>query len=253
MLAAYIAALVIGGVFIFMSILFGGKDAEVEADVGADLDADASFEIDHDLDLDADADADLDLDADADADADLDAGHDSPLKNLATDGALWLPFLSFKFWTFLLAGFGLTGTVLTLMDAGFALTLLLALAVGLTAGTAIAWALRRLKRGDVNSTVRMADYVGQTAQVLIPPRGAEPGKILLELRGQQVHLIARTDEDFPFEKGDAVFIFRCNDDGIADVVHPARVMWRDGRRGARREEQQQERSEAPHHEVQRRG
>lgn len=234
MLAAYITCMVVGGAFIFISILFGGKDVDAEADLGAD--AAPSFDIDHDLDVDGDADldADADVDVDLEAEAAIDAsgGDFLAISQERTDGKLWLPFSSFKFWTFLMAGVGLTGTVLTLMNAGLWLTLGLALLVGLVAGTAIAWVLHRLKRQHVDSTVRLRDYIGQTGRVLIPPSPGEPGKILVELRGQKLRLLARSDEDFLFARGDEVFIYRCDDEGMAEVVHPARVLWRDGTRGA---------------------
>ena len=261
MLIAYVVSLIVGGAFVMMSILFGGEDADADADMDLDADADADFEIDHDLDLDADMDADFDadvdgdfevdhdLDLDADADADIDAALDADTggdydKSIGTDGTLWLPFLSFKFWTFLLAGFGLTGTVLTLLSTPFWLTLGASVGVGLLVGLVVGYALHRLKKQVIDSTVRFDDYVGKTGYIMIPPKEGEHGKIHVDIRGQKISVIALTDDDYPFERGDEVFIFRCNDDGIAEVVHPARVLWRDGRGASKRRQKQKKDVEA---------
>lgn len=238
MLAIYIACLIIGGVFVGMSILFGGKDADLDKDFDMDADADADFEIDHDfdldadLDLDADADFDLDADADVDVDADVDADADADADGDGdgglSSGGLWLPFLSFKFWTFLLAGFGLTGTLLTLLSTPEPLTGALAGVVGFVVGFAVAYALHRLKRQEVDSRIRITEYTGKIGRVLVPMSAARMGKIRIDIRGQDVDIIARTDEEHAFARGDEVFIYRF-DDGVAEVVHPARVLWRDGR------------------------
>ena len=103
MLPIYLGSLVVGGLRVAVSLIFGGDDADADADADFDLDADT------DVDLDLDADADVDLDLDADADVDLDVDHDSSIADLVQHGvegthdAMWLPFLSLRFWTFSLA------------------------------------------------------------------------------------------------------------------------------------------------------
>ena len=46
----------------------------------------------------ADADHDMDADMDVDVDADFDADHDADLASVDAADALWLPFLSIRFW-----------------------------------------------------------------------------------------------------------------------------------------------------------
>ena len=66
------------------------------------------------FDIDADAEVDMDADVDVDVDADLDVDHDADVApSVDTADALWLPFLSLRFWLFFVAFFGLVGTMLT--------------------------------------------------------------------------------------------------------------------------------------------
>jgi hypothetical protein len=146
LLYVYVASLVVGGILLLASLFLGGGHSDA-------LDTDADLDADTDLDIDADADVDVDADVDADADAD---GH------LDADGVgeVWIPFFSMRFWVFFLAFFGLTGTLLQLLEmSGGTMTLIISLAVGLTTGLGAAYTMRWLKKTEVG-TLSIEDYRG---------------------------------------------------------------------------------------------
>ena len=146
----YYVTLAIGGTLVLVSLLLGG---------------------DHDHDVDADV--DLDVDVDADADADFDHGGFDALD-------AWLPFMSLRFWTFCLAFFGLTGTLLTTLELGGSqLTVgLLAGGMGYVAGVGASAAIRKLRNEVVDSSLRADDYVGESATVMVPIARGKRGKVL---------------------------------------------------------------------------
>lgn len=200
MLPIYLGAMVFGGMLVAVSLIFGGDD---------DLDVDADADVD--LDLDADVDVDVDVDADADVDHDLVHGLDG------VQEAMWLPFLSLRFWTFALASFGLTGTLLHLLVGLAAIVLPVALLTGLVVGTTSAWVFRRLKRDTVTAEVGLKQYIGAEARVLLPIRPGSLGKICIETLAGRVELLARTGDDRPIERGERVLVAHI-DEGTADVT-----------------------------------
>lgn len=167
----YLGALIFGGVLLGSSILLGGHD-------------------DADLDLDGDVDLDVEMDVDADADADMD-------KDLPIGGSSFLWWLrSMRFWTFFLSAFGLTGMLLKGLGlAGEIPTLLAALSVGGTSGFMAAWVIRKLSDDDAGRAAGSSDYIGKSAQVLVPVRDQGVGKIRVRVRGQTVDLLATSDEE----------------------------------------------------------
>ena len=162
----YLGALIFGGVLLGSSLLLGGHD---------------------DADLDVDGDADLDGGLD---DAELD-------KDFGSDGAdffLW-PLKSLRFWTFFLTAFGFVGLLLR----GFGLaneiaTLIAALAVGGFSGFGAATVIRKLANDETGLAASSSDYIGKSARVLVPVRPHSVGKIRVRVKGQQVDLLAVTDE-----------------------------------------------------------
>jgi membrane protein implicated in regulation of membrane protease activity len=187
----------IGGVFVALSI-FGGGDLLGDAD--ADFDAD----------FDADADADFDADADADGDLQVDTDIDL-LRNPRRRRRIpfWLSILtSFKFWTFGGCFFGLTGLLIGFLEPGLApgLVLGVAIAVGSLCGGVLTSVLRGLKQRQVNSLVRNEDFAGLLGTVELPFDTSSKGKVLLEVGGSTLHLVAQTDEKIAFQIGDPVLV-----------------------------------------------
>ncbi len=194
----YLISLIVGGFFVLLSI-FGGGDS-------ADTDFDA------DVDVDADFDHDFDHDADAGTVATFDAGQGLGLVDLFSIRALFL-FAAF---------FGLTGTLLTWMGSGELLTALLAVLTGLAVGLGGNYVIKRFAYETVSSTVGADDFRGKTAQVLLPFKGSEKGKILLVAKGDRMQIVARALDDESleaFERGEEVVVVRM-EGSIAEVVKP---------------------------------
>ena len=168
LLPFYVGSLVLGGGLLGASMLLGGSD--------------------HDADHDADLGADHDADADADHDHDHAHGPHGP--DLA--GALWLPVLSLRFWTFFLAFFGLTGTLLDVLDlAPAGVTLGVALGLGLLCGYTTAALIRSLRAQQVDSSIDPErDYVGRSGEVLQDVLPGDPGLVRLHVKGVHVDLEA---------------------------------------------------------------
>jgi membrane protein implicated in regulation of membrane protease activity len=203
MLMLYLAALGLGGTFLLASLFMGGHDADADADADMEMDADA------DVHAEVDAQADADGDADGHGDADDHAG--------AIDGVMaWLPVTSLRFWTFFLAFFGLTGTVLTLFGLGFGPVVIAAIAgvIGYGSGWAVVASIRHLSRTESNSAVSERDYVGATGRVMVPVAKDKVGKVRIEIKGRTVEMLARTEDDIEFASQQPVIIYAVADDHV---------------------------------------
>lgn len=198
----YLICLIVGGFFTLLSI-FSGGDTEADADADFDVDADA------DLDIDADADVDLDADADLDAETAAEVGA----------GPGFLDLLSFRALLLFATFFGLTGTLFSLTDTGEPMTALYATLMGVIAGLGGNYVIKRFAYAHVSSAVGMSDLHGHTGRVLLPFGAGEKGKIVLEVKGKRLQLIARSEEDRPFNRNDQVVVVRM-DGNVAEVVKP---------------------------------
>jgi membrane protein implicated in regulation of membrane protease activity len=104
-------------------------------------------------------------------------------------------FLSLRFWTFGLAGFGLVGTALHFLSLTGALaTGVLAVLVGGFSGALSTYTFRALKNAQTQSGSEADAAVGQVGRVLLGIEAGKRGKIRVEIRGQVVDLLASTDE-----------------------------------------------------------
>ena len=234
MLPVYIGSLALGGVLIIASVVMGGKDADADHDhdFDADADADADFDVDADADADFDVDADADFDVDADADADFDADHSSGL-DIDTDAeALWLPFLSMRFWTFGFASFGLSGTLLTLLSVNAVISAVFAAFMGISMGWLVAWVFRKLKKSSVGGQTSTASLRGSEASVLLSIGPEKTGKIRLLMEDRHVDLIAQTRDEALIERNEKVLIVSV-DDGIAQVTKVRGLAPQDARKRQR--------------------
>lgn len=200
MQSVYWFCFAVGGVFVALSMvggdeLFGDGDADFDADLDVDLDFDA------DVDFDAGFEAELDGDADIDADAsDLQVDTDIELTRSARQSArrrrripgLLSILTSFKFWTFGGCFFGLTGLLIGWLEPGIPAVVLFAVALtmGVICGGALVATLRGLKNRHVDSLVRSEDFAGLVGTVELPFDASSKGKVLLEVGGSTLHLVA---------------------------------------------------------------
>jgi membrane protein implicated in regulation of membrane protease activity len=190
MILLYTICAVIGGGFVLLSSFFGG-DAEADHD----LDQDADSEIDHDADVDHDAHSEMEMHG----------------------GSVWLPFFSFKFWTFSLAFFGLTGLLLRLLtDIGTPLELVFSIPTGTIIGSGVTYALRSLRKNQISSSIGHAEFIGQDVEVLLPVSKEQAGKIRVELKERKIELLATTDEQKPLQAGEKAVIVAL-DEGLAKI------------------------------------
>lgn len=201
MIGLYIGALAFGGILIGVSILLGGGDGDFDKDF--DMSADADFDVDADVDADIGGggfDKDFDLSGSSDA----------------ATAAMWLPFLSMRFWTFGAAGFGLVGSVLHPF-APWLITLAAACFTGAVAGLGAAWFFRQLKVNTVTGSVGLKQFVGREARVLLAVAPGGLGKIVIDDAQGQLELTARTQDVAAIRRGARVLITEVTD-GTANVT-----------------------------------
>ena len=214
MLTLYLTCLIGGGVFVALSVISG-------------VDKDADFGGDHDLDSEV---GDLDvepvvIEADASGDvsdlghgnvADLGHGIEGTTKPRAKRP--FLPFLSFRFWTFGAAFFGLTGTVLTTLALSVEpLVLGLSSAVGLSVGTLSAWVIRALRKPVGQRRMRAGDLTGSAGELLLSLKPAGVSKVRVQGAGGVHELIAVAAEGQAIPKGARVIVLGIDDEGRARV------------------------------------
>jgi len=152
-----------------------------------------------DFDMDVDVDPDLDLDADVDGGADLSGSAMSLL------GAL----LSFRSLVFFAAFFGLTGLLLTWLDASTLLAIVLAIGIGLFAAVINVKLMDYLKRTSVSSQLKNTEIAGNMARVVVPITADSRGRVSVDINGQRLSLTAKPyseRHDEQYEVGDAVVV-----------------------------------------------
>ncbi len=116
---------------------------------------------------------------------------------------------STSFWSFALAGFGLSGLLLQLFQGSTSslFTLPLALLLGAGLGWAAAAALRFLARRDANTVVQANDFIGREAVVTLPITATQRGFVELSVRGSLLRRAARSASR-PLARGERVVILR---------------------------------------------
>lgn len=136
-------------------------------------------------------------------------------------GELALAFLKPRNFIFGAAGFGLTGTALTLVGAGPAFTPLAAASVGVgffLASHAIFTLLRRTETAA--DLANDAQLMGERARVTLPLEPGHPGRVACVIGGRELYLTARLAPDAErIPAGREVVIVRVTN-GVAEVATP---------------------------------
>lgn len=195
MLGVYLFATVVGGGLLLLSLLGGGDghgDVDAQADVDAHVDAGG-----------------------ADHDAGVDADHPGVTQ-------LVLGFFRPRNFVFGTAAFGLTGSVLTLVGAHPAFTLLAAagLGVGFFFLSHGVFALLRRSEAAI-APVSDTQLLGERARVTLDLQPGQPGRIACLLGGREVHLVARLgpQAEAAVPAGATVIVTQVVD-GTAEVLPP---------------------------------
>jgi membrane protein implicated in regulation of membrane protease activity len=175
MVSLYVFAALVGWPFVLFFLFFGG-----------DVDTDFEF--------------DADLDVDVDPGVGVDGG--GPFDAIVS-------FLSFRSIVFFLAFFGLTGLVLTWLDANRVLTALLAVAMGAFAVWLNRTLMSYLRANSSDSQILDNEIEGSLASVVLPIGPERKGRVAVDVGGQRLYFVAspyrpRPGEDY--HKGDEVVV-----------------------------------------------
>jgi len=139
---------------------------------------------------------------------------------------VWIPIFSLRFYTYLFAGFGATGLLITLLTTtNAAVAMWLAIAVGLVAGFSVSIVVRMLRISEATSGAKEADILGTEAEVLVAIKGKTPGRIRCVAKGETIDFLAICDDPDPIEIGSSVIVVAI-EDGRA-LVMPRAVLFTD--------------------------
>ena len=78
--------------------------------------------------------------------------------------------------------------------------------MGGVSGWTAASVVRRLMRDETGRAASSKDYIGKTAKVLVPVKPQSVGKIRVRVGGQQVDLLAVTDDEAITSKDEVIVI-----------------------------------------------
>lgn len=137
-------------------------------------------------------------------------------------GELVLAFLKPRNFIFGAAGFGITGTLLTLLGAGPLLTPLAAAGMG-AAFFVVSHVVFTLLRRTETATDLVSDtqLMGERARVTLPLEPGHPGRVACQLAGREVYLTARQAPGASgrIPVGAEVVVIRVTN-GVAEVATP---------------------------------
>lgn len=194
MLPFYLGSLILGGVLILASIVLGGGDDDFDKDLG----------LDKDFDLNVDGAGDIDANADMDA------------ATGELDGEVWLLFLSMRFWTFALACFGMSGTIMDFLGTSPIVSAPISAIAGIVLGWGIAYVFHRLKKDTVSSNTSSKSLLNQEGIATLPISKETKGKIRLSLGTEVMDLVAITNDPMPIERGEKIMVVSV-ENGIAVI------------------------------------
>ncbi len=103
----------------------------------------------------------------------------------------WKKWLSMRSAAYFMAGFGGTGLLLTLLDAAPALTLGLALVMGVAAGAFVIALFGWLQQSEGGFATASDSYIGALGEVRVPIGETAPGSVAIEHGGRTLTMRAR--------------------------------------------------------------
>jgi hypothetical protein len=151
---------------------------------------------------------DIDFDLDADGDASL--GETAVSRQRSFN-----PFVSFKFYTFFLAFFGLTGFLFEWANLWSSSIGIFVLATGMGAfsGLSIAYLMHWGQSGP-SGGIKMRDYLGAHAEVKVGISKDQFGKVKLTIDGKTIEMLAASADGNNYEIGDECFVIGIEDNTL---------------------------------------
>ncbi len=128
-----------------------------------------------------------------------------------------LPLASMRFWLFFADTFGLTGVLLSLLGLAPPVVFALASLVGTSLGYVGFSLFLHLQHETITGDTSLRALCGHEARVLVPIRGDQVGKIVVERMSGRVELLARFDAQGDLIRGEEVVIVSVRD-GVAEVA-----------------------------------
>jgi membrane protein implicated in regulation of membrane protease activity len=120
-----------------------------------------------------------------------------------------------------MAGFGVTGIILSALSAGTAATFITALVVGVLAALAYASLLNLVRQTGASSEVNDRELEGRVARVVLAIPGGGRGQIVLNAGGQEMYFsaTAHDPEEAALLQKDAQVVIVALEQGVARVAH----------------------------------
>jgi hypothetical protein len=196
----YVGALILGGGYLVFSLLLGGLHGSDAGDIGADAHADIG------------GDADVgghDLGSDHGGLADAHHGHDLETIIGGPRRKRVIGFASPMVLSLLLACFGLVGFAFLRSVGQETWTLAPAIAGGLFVALVLVRLVNTLAaRATPATAVNVRDVVGIEANVIVPINPGSVGQVAFIVKGQRCTSAARSQNDKPIARDQAVVITR---------------------------------------------
>ena len=135
-------------------------------------------------------------------------------------GALSILF-STPFWSFGLAGFGLSGVLMSIfvVESSWLPISLMALLVGLAMGIGATKTLAILGRREADSLVRSDDIIGMVGRITLAVEAGQRGFVELSVKGSLLRRTARCNSG-PLEKHQTVVVVEINAEDTSVFVEP---------------------------------
>ena len=147
-------------------------------------------------------------------------GHDGPELG---DVLGWVPLTSLRFWTFFLGFGGAVGALLTYAAIGSpALIGALAAGSGWAIGVGTVATMRVLRAGSVSSQLGVGDLPGAVGAVTIAIDPGDVGKVRFLAKGQQIDVLAVSDDPAVLPIGTAVVVVEQRGDRVVVARDPDR-------------------------------
>ncbi|MCX7735951.1 MAG: NfeD family protein [Candidatus Kapabacteria bacterium] len=193
MLTLFLVCLIIGGGLLAFSLLSGTHDS-------SNLDHSADFQMDSEINVEGD------INTEGHFSVEPTSAH---IESHNFEAAETVKFFSLRNFIYFLTFFGLTGTLLTLFDINSIVSLLSSLGIGVLSYLFGYKLMKYFKTSETGEIINIYSLIGRTGKVELDIIGTNKGKILVNVGGRLIELIAmksETDDSDSFKSGEEVLI-----------------------------------------------